>query len=44
MAFTNETQGMMLVGTPDDFGDSWIIMFVTQDGGQHWVPARIDPT
>jgi photosystem II stability/assembly factor-like uncharacterized protein len=44
MAFTSDVQGMMLVETPPDFSDSWTIMFVTQDGGQHWAPARIDPT
>jgi photosystem II stability/assembly factor-like uncharacterized protein len=43
MAFTTEAQGMLLVGTSPDIGDSWIVMFVTQDRGQHWVPARIDP-
>lgn len=44
MAFTSEAQGMMLVGTAPQIGDSWIVMFVTQDGGQHWAPARIDPS
>jgi photosystem II stability/assembly factor-like uncharacterized protein len=44
MAFTSEAQGMMLVGTPDDLPESWIVMFVTQDGGQHWAPARIGLT
>jgi hypothetical protein len=43
MAFTSEARGMMLVGTPPEIADSWIVMFVTQDGGQHWLPARIDP-
>lgn len=42
-AFSNENDGMMLVGTPDGPGDTWVVVFVTQDAGRHWQPADIDP-
>lgn len=43
-AFSDENDGMMLVGTPAGPGDIWVVMFVTQDAGRHWQPANIDPT
>ena len=43
LAFTNATDGMILIGTPEDLGNVWVELFVTQDGGRTWRLAKLDP-